>query len=807
MLLKRCYIQGFGKLQEFTYEFTEGFNIICAENGWGKSTFAAFLRAMFYGLPQAGSRTKLEEAERRKYRPWNGGVMGGSLVFETNGKTYRAERTFGKKEAEDTFRLIDLSTNLESSDFSADLGKELFGLDKEAYSRSTYLPQNKITDVGMNDSIAKKLGKMAEGEEEDGSYDAAYEMLDELRKKYVPDRQKEEKGYVAELNRRFSEAQARLEACRRKEESAKPWREKEQEAAGCRKQAEAELVVCREKLEAAAGYEALAAKKHHYGELREREEELRVKTEGLQKLFPEGVPELSELRICRQEAQEAAVLAGEVRSYRLDAEEENRFSLYETRFGENAPELSEIQECIRQEAEIKEQLSETENRYQQSLGETKQKMESGNRMLLFGVILFLLAVVLEIAGLVVKREGKRGETVTGQTVVSEYNTEEQEIVVDETKLFVGKMLVGISGAVIGLGIVFILSGGRKRKEGLSKKQQALKLKKELSLLTEQGNRGRELLTQYGAEDSPDVTGGLYRLADMVREYQVLREKREHYVRSVGQKEELLAHCTGLLETYGMDTEDVTGSLHILENRTKDFLRFSEDYAEAVKKREQFEQETSPETFYGMAAPEVSFRELQSKEQELLVKIARLAEEEKDCRNRAEAFEEEAESCGELEELCGELAQETEQKKREHFFITETMKCLKTAKEQFSSRYLRGLTTGFERYLSILGEEDFSDSMDGHYGGIETDIDLNIRVNAYGEGKEPGYLSTGLRDLVGLCMRFALVDALFEKEAPPLVLDDPFVNLDKEKISRALSFLKDAGEQYQILYLVCHESRV
>jgi uncharacterized protein YhaN len=56
------------------------------------------------------------------------------------------------------------------------------------------------------------------------------------------------------------------------------------------------------------------------------------------------------------------------------------------------------------------------------------------------------------------------------------------------------------------------------------------------------------------------------------------------------------------------------------------------------------------------------------------------------------------------------------------------------------------------------------------------------------------------------MRFALVDALFTEEQPFLVLDDPFVNLDKEKLERAMTFLKDAAGQYQILYLVCHESR-
>lgn len=772
MLLKRCHIQGFGKLKDFTYEFTEGLNVICEENGWGKSTFAAFLRAMFYGLPQAGSRTKLEEAERRKYRPWNGGVMGGSLVFETKGKTYRAERSFGKKEAEDTFRLIDLSTNLESSDFSSELGKDLFGLDKEAYSRSTYLPQNKISEVGMNDSIAKKLGRLAEGEEDDGNYDAAYEMLDELRKKYIPDRQKEEKGYVAELTRRLSEAQARLEVCRRKEESAKPWREKEQEVGLERKRAEEELTVCREKLEAAAGYEALAAKKQHYNELKEREEELRIKTDGLQKLFPKGAPELSELQSRRQESQDAAALTGEARSYRLKPEEENRFLTYEKKFGERAPELSEVQECIRQESESKERLAEVEFLCEQASDEAKGQKKAETRSFLIGAAVFLLGLVSEGIGLATEQ----------------------------------KLVTNLGGAVIGLGVLFLIIGGRKRKERLEKEQLARTYEKERKLLAAQGNRGRELLGQYGPDEASDVTGGLYRLSEALRDYEILREKRERYERCMQQKERLLSHCTELLAAYGMDTEDVAGNLHILENRTKDFHRFSEEYAEAVKKREQFERETSPETFYGLTAPEESFRELQGKEQDLLVKIARLAEEEKDCRYRAEAFEEEAESYGELEELCAELSAEAEQKKREHFFVTETMKCLKTAKEQFSSRYLRGLAAGFEHYLSLLGKEDFSRSMEGHFDGIETDINLDTRVNAYGEGKELGYLSTGLRDLVGLCMRFALVDALFEKEAPTLVLDDPFVNLDKEKLSRARAFLKEAGENYQILYLVCHESR-
>lgn len=770
MLLKRCHVQGFGKLQDFTYEFSEGLNVICTENGWGKSTFAAFLRAMFYGLPAASARTRLEEAERRKYRPWTGGVMGGSLVFEVNGKEYKAERTFGKKEAEDTFRLIDLSTNLDSADFSSELGKELFGLDKEAYSRSTYLPQNKISDGGMNDSIGKKLGKLAEGEEEDGNFDKAYETLEELRKKYIPDRQKDEKGYVAELTRKLREAQAGLENCRRKQENAKPWREKELEAAGIRKEAQAQLAACRERLEAAAGYEAVMAKKQHYTELCGQEEALRIRKESMEGLFRAGIPSPGELRVCRQSAEEAAVLAGELRSYRLTPEEQTAFGCMRNKFAGGVPDRERIQACIRLGGESRDARLRAEQLYFQEKEKAERYKKTKAMCLVPAVVLLLLTVVLGILAFV-------------------------------TKATPG--LCAASGVVF---LVFLITGLRTKKEEKTVTEQLKRYTAEIEQLRKQEAQGAELLSEYEEEKTGDVTADLYRLWEEAGRYEALAEKWEKQEQCDAKRNCLLQECTGLLTRYGMETEDLSGSLHILENRTGEYVRISEELAEAARKREHFEGENPPELFLGLSAPEISFRELQEREQELLVRIARASEEEKDCRERAERFEEEAEECAEFEELCEELQTTLEAKKRAHFFVTETIKCLKTAKEQFSSRYLRGLTAGFDRYVEMLGKEDVSESMGGHFGGARTDIDLKVQVTAYGEEKELGYFSTGTRDLLGLCMRFALVDALFSEERPFLVLDDPFVNLDKDKIERAVAFLKEASERYQILYLVCHESR-
>lgn len=765
MLLKRCYISNFGKLQDFSYDFAEGLNIICEENGWGKSTFAAFLRAMLYGMPQAGSRTKLAEAERRRFKPWQGGETGGYLVFEVNGKTYKAERTFGAKEAEDTFRLIDLSTNLVSLDFSPELGKELFGLDKEAYSRTTYLPQNRIFDGGMNESIGRKLGRMAEGDEESGNFEKAYGALDELRKKYIPDRQRDEKGYVAELTRRISETEALLESCHRKEENAKPWRERERAAAEKRRSCSEELQECRAELEAAAGYEAAVAKKKHYDELCRQEEKLKRQKEEIESLFLGEVPEAELLRISRAEAEEAAALSGELRICRLSEEEEHSFFSLQQSFLAGVPDIGNLQEDIRSVCELEEKNAEAELFCAQAQKLAEEEKKAAKR--LFAA--FLLSMVLLLAG-------------GGSTLY-------------------WKICGGLTAAG---GCCLLAAGVCKRKKA---KREEEKRKQWRAAILDNQERERELLCRYGLPDGSEGIEALKRLAENAGAYIGLSEKRKHYELLSKRKQELLAGSRELLSRYRLDVNDISGGLYLLEQRRRDFFHFSEELAEAVKKREQFEGDNPSEMFLGLIQPKESYVVLQQRERELMARMACFEEEEKDCRDRAEVFEESAEAAGELSESLASLREELAGRKKEHFWVTETMKCLKNAKEQFSSRYMSGLQKSFHRYISLLGEEGLRKTTGGRFEGVEADINLQVQVSAYGKGKELGYFSTGLQDLIGLCMRFSLVDTLFENEEPFLILDDPFVNLDEEKLKNALAFLHKAGEKYQILYFVCHGSRV
>ena len=131
-------------------------------------------------------------------------------------------------------------------------------------------------------------------------------------------------------------------------------------------------------------------------------------------------------------------------------------------------------------------------------------------------------------------------------------------------------------------------------------------------------------------------------------------------------------------------------------------------------------------------------------------------------------------------------------------VQTTQKYLKTAREQLSGRYLQRMKDSFADYLGVLtGENDAVFTMDGNF---------TVKLRRVGVARPTDAMSAGWRDVISLCARLSLVDALFEGETPFLVLDDPFANFDDDTAARAAQLLHRAAEKYQILYLTCHSSR-
>ena len=96
MKLVNCYVSSFGNLKDFPYDFCGTLNTLKQENGWGKSTFAAFIKAMFYGL--SDSKRGIDDNERKRFAPWNSTEkFGGNLTFEWKGQRFKIERFFRSK--------------------------------------------------------------------------------------------------------------------------------------------------------------------------------------------------------------------------------------------------------------------------------------------------------------------------------------------------------------------------------------------------------------------------------------------------------------------------------------------------------------------------------------------------------------------------------------------------------------------------------------------------------------------------------------------------------------------------------------
>lgn len=182
MKLLSCHIENFGKLHNVDIALHEGLNTVLRENGFGKSTFAAFVRIMFYGL--SGDRKSQDsENERRKFRPWNGSTFGGSLEFEldgsddSKGKKYRITRSFGERKGQDKFWLQDAETNQESRDFSSNIGEEIFLIDEESFRKTIFIGQNAL-NTELTADINAKIGSVAEDAADMGRYD---EVMEEIR--------------------------------------------------------------------------------------------------------------------------------------------------------------------------------------------------------------------------------------------------------------------------------------------------------------------------------------------------------------------------------------------------------------------------------------------------------------------------------------------------------------------------------------------------------------------------------------------------------------------------------------------------
>ena len=165
----------FGRLEHDTLELAPGLNVIEAPNESGKSTWTAFLRVMFYGL---NTRDRSSSADKRRYLPWSGSAMEGSLELTTpRGDVTILRRTARAGSPMGSFSAVYTGTS-ESVAWltAAGCGETLLGVPQDVFERTAYIRQTGIT-VDQSKALEQRITSLVTTGEEDVSFSGAAELL------------------------------------------------------------------------------------------------------------------------------------------------------------------------------------------------------------------------------------------------------------------------------------------------------------------------------------------------------------------------------------------------------------------------------------------------------------------------------------------------------------------------------------------------------------------------------------------------------------------------------------------------------
>ena len=107
-------------------------------------------------------------------------------------------------------------------------------------------------------------------------------------------------------------------------------------------------------------------------------------------------------------------------------------------------------------------------------------------------------------------------------------------------------------------------------------------------------------------------------------------------------------------------------------------------------------------------------------------------------------------------------------------------------------------------LAQIASGYFSSATDGKYEEINITNDLAMSFNAQGGERNADFLSAGAKDTAYMCLRLALVELLYPRIKPFLVLDDAFSRLDDARLAYMLRELVKYAENAQIFIMTCHK---
>lgn len=865
MIIESCRIENMGKLSNVNLNFKEGLSVIKEDNGWGKSTLSIFIKSMFYGLDGDGRRNDLIK-ERKRYNPWQGGTYGGSIVFSTHGRRYEIIRIFGTKASEDIFELRDADTGLVSTDYTENIGEELFHINSESFAKTVFIKQNDCASSDTTDDINSRIGRI-----DDGMDLNRYKAADAQLEKTINILADKKNGKQGRLNVEINELRSRCDSGRDIEknisEIEKRIESRKNEISGLNNRINA---VNLEK-EAYLRKLALLNDRQVYEDLLKEFESKKSDSDEKRSFFPSDVPtdvtvngwqrslrdiqnkqtEIESIGLTDDEkiflknnenlysdeksvSSEIAAVIEKIKkllylrkqdsAYYLSEEDTELLSFYREMFGTEIDPVNELRKLFEKNS-IKKQKEETKLRLENEITSFSKLVASKKKagFIAFGAMLML------------------GISAAGVSFV------------------LNNMYLLIAGGIVSLlaALLFVIKPGTKRLvESIN--QNTLELtatEEEIVSIEDEINSFMDLRGLVSEDGNCDNI--LQSLLSDAYLYKSLKEKEEKRLLNDKSSEcELLrSEIAEFMNKCGKPDSEETFMEHILEIRNEftkygEYRRKNEHVEKLVRELMEMKSALCADmSVYGFEQSENTYDQLERIEAHLS-EYTESVSLFTDVLQRTKRFED-SHDMEQIKNLSGDCEIDSDSfelllnklnEEKEELLINNKDDIFNLDNER--QRYLEWIEDCDK--LAALKEElnevirkhnilvktrellqKARESMTAEYivplskgfnkyysmltgeSGEEYSLDADIVLTKYEKGmrRDKHSLSAGFQDLIGFCMRLSMADAMYKDEKPVLIMDDPFVNLDDRKFNAAKTLIEKVAENYQIIYMTCREDRL
>lgn len=771
MKIKSVNIAAFGGLKNKIIDFKDGFNVIYGDNENGKTTVMSFIKMMFYGSGRGSAQ--IAKNPRKKYTPWDGSAMAGSVDFELNGKNYRLEREFRSSDSTDKVALCDLDLGTRET-VPPDIGVKLLGVGAAAFERSVFIGQAGFPekDAAAEGEINSKLSNIVTTGDESVSFNTVSERLQKAKTALMS-----KSGRAGEYDKnikRIEELNKKAEASEKLRADYADFTERAREykadiARDARKAAELKAKIDSEQdiRNAEKLREMLKTKE----ELDKLNADLRLEGGGF---ADDAFVKMLGLSLNMTEAAEKSLNDKTAEADRLRESLESAANPDGGTAKERADEVLKEKNELESKSEFfKSEISKKEDEIGSLTARESEILKSRKGvkipLIAVGAALFVVSAVLfavlntavfaaasAAVGVILVALGfilRPADKVKIDKFYSDLNrlkAENEDLKNEREEVFQKITLLSARLEAINTAV----------SAGVSV------LEKQRALLSECEEQAKTLKTDFDTKrDSLFKLFGRYKKTTSIE--QIKSELDPLSINAAKQKE-------------------IKQRLNYL---VRDVGNIS--YDEARKRLENLPEEQSSETDF-----ETLKREYDSITALISQKKEKLAVAESSAISRLET----AENPDGLKREIDELKQKTANQVK---FVNAADIALEVLKDSFAE-----LRRGYGSALEQKAGEIFKGLTGGKYEGMQISRSFDISVEKSGVfgGKETAYLSAGTYDQAYLSLRLALSSLMFENsESLPVLLDDALSQYDDNRAETALKYLKEYSENGQIIMFTCHRS--